>query len=259
MMSCAVFGAIRSGGFDEAFVYAADNGAVIAQNSWGYTAPGVYEQSVLDAIDYFIANAGYDENGDPVGPMQGGLVVFAAGNDNSDADWYPGYYDAVLAVASTNHNDVKSGFSNYGDWVDIAAPGSSVYSTYIGNSYDFLSGTSMACPHVSGVAALIVSEFGETGFAPDEVWRRLVATTESIDVQNTPYTGLLGSGRLNAFSSLQRDDGIPPDPIADLAVSETEAVAATLTWTATGSSASEGRCTSYEIRYATFENHQRQF
>jgi subtilisin family serine protease len=253
MMSCAVFGAIRSGGFDEAFVYAADNGAVIAQNSWGYTAPGVYEQSVLDAIDYFIANAGYDENGDPVGPMQGGLVVFAAGNDNSDADWYPGYYDAVLAVASTNHNDVKSGFSNYGDWVDIAAPGSSVYSTYIGNSYDFLSGTSMACPHVSGVAALIVSEFGETGFAPDEVWRRLVATTESIDVQNTPYTGLLGSGRLNAFSSLQRDDGIPPDPIADLAVSETEAVAATLTWTATGSSASEGRCTSYEIRYATFE------
>jgi subtilisin family serine protease len=253
MMSCAVFGAFSANGFDAAFVYAADNGAVIAQNSWGYTSAGVYEQSVLDAIDYFIANAGYDENGDPVGPMQGGIVIFAAGNDNSSANYYPGYYDSVVAVASTDHNDVRSSFSNYGDWVEIAAPGSNVFSTYLDNSYNYMSGTSMACPHVSGVAALIVSEFGETGFAPEQVWGRLVGTTDNIDAQNPSYIGLLGTGRLNAFNSLQTDDGIPPDPITDLAVAETGAVAVTLNWTATGASGAEGRCSLYDIRYATFE------
>jgi hypothetical protein len=121
IMSCAVFSGFNQDGFDQAFVYAADNGAIIAQNSWGYSLPGVFEQSVLDAIDYFIANAGYDENGDPIGLMQGGLVVFAAGNEDSSADYYPGYYARVMAVASTDHNDVRSDFSNYGSWVDIAA------------------------------------------------------------------------------------------------------------------------------------------
>jgi subtilisin family serine protease/outer membrane lipoprotein-sorting protein len=259
IMSCAVFSGFNQDGFDQAFVYAADNGAIIAQNSWGYSLPGVFEQSVLDAIDYFIANAGYDENGDPIGLMQGGLVVFAAGNEDSSADYYPGYYARVMAVASTDHNDVRSDFSNYGSWVDIAAPGSNVFSTFPYNTYQHMSGTSMACPHVSGVAALIVSEFGGTGYTPDRVWGRLLGTTESIDAQNDTYVGLLGSGRLNAFNALQTDDGEPPSAIDDLAVIETAAFEVTLSWTAADANAGDGTCAGYDIWYATFPIDQSNF
>ncbi len=206
MMSCATFGGTTNAGFDEAFVYAADNGAVIAQNSWGYIQAGVFDQSVLDAIDYFIAEAGYDAAGNPAGPMQGGIVIFAAGNDGTDDEWYPGYYDAVMAVGSTDNNDNASSFSNRGDWVDIAAPGSTIVSTYPNNGYAYNSGTSMACPHVSGVAALIVSEYAGN-ITPTEVWSRLVNSTDPLSFD------YLGSGRLNAFASLEATAApIFPDP-----------------------------------------------
>ncbi len=252
LMSCAAFGAFGTGGFDAAFVYAADNGAVIAQNSWGYTSPGAYEQSVLDAIGYFIANAGFDEFGNPVGPMQGGLVVFAAGNSNSSADYYPGYYESVLAVASTDHRDIRSSFSNYGGWVDIAAPGSSVLSSFPGNTYGSISGTSMACPHVSGAAALIVSEFGGMGLTPAEVWGRLVGTTDDIDPLNPGFEGDLGSGRLNAFNALQTDSGIPPSDIIDLTATSITGFSVDLSWTAPGANADSGVASRYDLRYARF-------
>ena len=79
LMSCQVFGPYDNGGFELAPVWAADNGAVISQNSWGYTSAGYYEQAVLDAIDYFNQNAG-SETGSP---MDGGITIFAAGNSNS--------------------------------------------------------------------------------------------------------------------------------------------------------------------------------
>lgn len=71
-------------------------------DSWGYTSSGVYSSSVLDAIDY--ANS------------SGVMVVFAAGNDGSDADWYPGYYDATIAVAALDNSKEAAYFTNYGDW-----------------------------------------------------------------------------------------------------------------------------------------------
>ena len=197
LMSCALAFGPNSIGFDEAYIYAADNGAVISQNSWGYINPGAFDQSVLDAIDYFIAEAGYDADGNPVGPMQGGIVIFAAGNDGDDDRYYPGYYSPVLAVASTDSNDYLSSFSNFGDWVDIAAPGSSVYSTFPNDSYGYLSGTSMACPHVSGVAALIVSEFAGN-ITPSELRSRLIDNTD-------PVLFNAGSGRLNAFAALNAE------------------------------------------------------
>jgi len=251
LMSCATFGNIGTGGFDAAFVYAADNGAVISQNSWGYTQSNVYEQSLLDAIDYFIANAGFDEVGKPVGPMQGGIVIFAAGNSNSSDAYYPGYYAPVMAVASTDHNDIRSSFSNYGKWVDIAAPGSNVLSTFPLNGYNSISGTSMACPHVSGVAALIISEFWEQGITPNEVWCRLVGTTDNIEVHNPLYIGAMGSGRLNAFNALQTDSGIPPDAITDLSAAEVGPVSVTLEWSATGANGLEGEASTYDIRYSS--------
>jgi subtilisin family serine protease len=260
LMSCAAFGDFGAGGFDDAFVYAADMGAIIAQNSWGYIYEGVYEQSLLDAIDYFIDNAGVDIGGNQTGPMAGGIVIFAAGNDDDNGEYYPGYYEPVLAVSSINHNSQKSYYSNYGDWVDVAAPGGEtnsveeqgVLSTFPGNSYGFLQGTSMACPHVSGVAALVVSEFGGDGFTPQFLRDRLVQTTDNIDAQNPGYIGMLGSGLINAANALLPSDTIPPGAIDDLSATDVSPITVTLSWTATGGSGSDGRASSYDLRYAEF-------
>lgn len=259
LMSCAVFGAFGSaGGFEEAYVYAADMGAVINQNSWGYTTAGNYEQSVLDAIDYFIANAGRDASGNQTGELDGGLVIFAAGNNSSSTAHYPAYYSPVLAVASTNHNDQLSWYSNYGSWVDISAPGGEtntttnqgVLSTLPGNSYGFYQGTSMACPHASGVAALLVSEYGGMGITPQLIRDLMVNNADSIDALNPGYKGMLGAGRINAFNALAQNDSIAPDSIIDLRAVDSAETTVTLSWTATGSSNSEGHASAYDLRYA---------
>ncbi|WPP50476.1 S8 family serine peptidase [Catalinimonas niigatensis] len=256
LMSCAVFGRYNQGGFPESFVYAADNGAVIAQNSWG---GGAQSKILEDAIDYFIERAGYDnteENFDKniqIGPMAGGLVVFAAGNSNSSSPGYgyPASYESCFAVASTDHFDKKSSFSNYGDWIEIAAPGTSVLSTYTNNSYGLLSGTSMACPHVSGVAALIVSAYGKQGFRPEQVKRLLMNSAENIDDNNISYIGQLGAGRLNAFRALYTDDDqVPPAPITDLKIDSLSFESITLSWTASGGDSLSGIAAVYDIRYA---------
>lgn len=182
------------------YVYSADNGAAISQNSWGYQKAGVYNQTALDGIDYFTANGG----GEAL--LEGGIVIFAAGNDNDNGKWYPGYYSPTLAVASHDNKGKKSSFSNYGDWVDITAPGTNIAST--GNvdengdpTYIWMSGTSMACPHVSGVAGLIVSHYyGQITKA--DLWRALVVGVDDVYTLNSSYQGELGSGRLNAHKSI---------------------------------------------------------
>lgn len=260
IMSLAAFGAFDIGGFAESYVYAADNGAVISQNSWGYTLPNVFEQVVLDGIDYFIAEAGKDENGVQVGPMNGGIVIFAAGNDDSDANWYPGFYEPTLAVSGVTNQDKKAWYSNYGTWVDIAAPGGETFftndphgvlSTVTGGQYAFFQGTSMACPHVSGTAALIISKFGGPGFTPEMLRGRLTQLVDDIDAADPPFAGLLGSGRLNAFKALQENDGNAPDPISDLAAADVGITHVTLTWTSPVDSAN-GSASVYDLRYAQF-------
>ncbi len=259
LMSCAAFGAVGVGGFEDTYVYGADNGAVISQNSWGYTSPGVFDQSVLDAIDYFIAEAGKDEFGNQVGPMKGGIVIFAAGNDDSDGPHYPGFYEPTLAVGAVNNQDKKAWYSNFGTWVDIAAPGGETFvnndpkgvlSTVSGGQYAFFQGTSMATPHVSGVAALIVSKFGGPGFTPEMLRGRLTQLTDNIDATDPAFAGLLGSGRLNAFSALQENDGNAPDAIADLSDSLVAITDITLTWTSPLDSGN-GSASVYDIRYST--------
>ncbi|HEY9046200.1 MAG TPA: S8 family serine peptidase [Ohtaekwangia sp.] len=259
IMSCAAFGAVGTGGFAETYIYGADNGAVISQNSWGYTNPGVFEQAVLDAIDYFIAEAGKDADGNQVGPMRGGIVIFAAGNDNSNSQHYPGYYAPTLAVSAVNNQDKKAWYSNYGEWVDIAAPGGETFinndpkgvlSTISGGQYAFFQGTSMACPHVSGVAALIVSKFGGPGFTPEMLRGRLTQLVDNIDAADPDFAGLLGSGRLNAFSALQEDDGDAPAAITDLHSTEVTITSVTLAWTSPADPGN-GSASAYDIRYAT--------
>ena len=203
LMSAQVFSGSSSGGFHLAPIWAADQGAAISQNSWGYTSPNVYEQSVLDAIDYFNTNGG----GDAL--IGGGITIFAAGNDNGNAAYYPGYYSGSFAVAATNNQDVKSWYSNYGTWIDVSAPGGEtnvvnargVLSTLSGGSYGFYQGTSMACPHVSGVAALVISmAFGE--LTPDDLADILRNSTDDHYAVNPSFLGLLGTGRLNAYNAL---------------------------------------------------------
>lgn len=250
LMSCAGFGSYQVGGFEAAMVYAADNGAVISQNSWGGGS-----SAIVDAINYFINRAGYDNSEQnfakniQTGPMAGGLVIFAAGNANTFYPSWPANYQNVIAVASTNHMDGKSYFSNYGTWVDISAPGSEVLSTYE-SGYALLSGTSMACPHVSGVAALIISHFQRQGLKPNEVWNRLRLSAQSIALENSTLIGLL-PGRVDALASLREPDAIPPAGIVDLHSSEIKSSSARIEWTATGEDGSIGQAAEYEVRYST--------
>lgn len=119
-------------------VYAANQGAQVINLSLGTTQDSV---TIRNAIDYAI--------------NRGSVVVAAAGNNGANLLTYPAVYQNVLSVASTDENDQRSSFSNYGTWVDVAAPGSNILSTYPNSYYSYLSGTSMACPHVAGVAALL--------------------------------------------------------------------------------------------------------
>ncbi|MBK3516479.1 S8 family serine peptidase [Carboxylicivirga marina] len=255
IMSCAIFSDRSSTGATEkanVFIYAADNGAVIAQNSWGYTYPGVAEQVVLDAIDYFIDNAGYDENDRPVGPMQGGIVFFAAGNNGDYDDYYPGCYHRVRAVGASDSEDKITRFSNYGHWVDIIAPGSRILSTLGETTYSFMDGTSMACPQVSGAAALIVSKY-KNKITPNEVWTRLRNSADSIEHLNEDYKGLIGTGRLNTFHALMEleNDNLIPNQVTDLSASNIGPVSMDLQWTAPGRGAgNEGSVSYYELRYS---------
>jgi gliding motility-associated-like protein len=222
-MSCQIFEGDKSSSItDQAIVYAADNGAVICQNSWGYDNPDVYNPSELTAIQYFINNAGKDKNGNPRPgtKMNGGIVIFAAGNDDSNGKWYPAYSDNVTAVSAIGYNGKKAYYSNYGSWVDIAAPGGDAYhgmrggtilSTIPTNSsheykestgYGWMQGTSMACPHVSGVAALILSKYGSATYTPDMLRKRLTDSVSSLAAYDPTYASLMGKGLLNAERAL---------------------------------------------------------
>jgi subtilisin family serine protease len=178
----------------EGYVYAADLGVPISQNSWSYEDPNAFNQADLDGIDYFVTNGGGEI-------LDGGIVFFSAGNEDSNDLWYPGYYENAIAVASTTTNDHKSGFSNFGEWVDISAPGSGVFSTTLSNGYGNLSGTSMACPHVSGVAALVLSYIPGM-ISAEQLKEILLMSADSIDQVNPNYIGMLGTGRLNAYKAL---------------------------------------------------------
>lgn len=180
----------RSGDTASAIKWAADHGATVCNNSWGYTFDynddgnltgdeltaalnATISYSDKAAVDYFIKYAGYDPTGKQVGPMAGGVVIFAAGNENI-ANGAPANYAPIIAVGATTLNFKKATFSNYGDWVDICAPGTNIFSTVPTNKYGSLQGTSMACPHVTGVAALLISYYGGKGFTNSQLIEKLL-------------------------------------------------------------------------------------
>ena len=173
----------------KAFKYAADNGAVIMQCSWGYNSaysnimqgytPGPASQEEWEtlyplekeAIDYFINNAG-----SPNGVIDGGIVVFASGNEFAGMSAYPGAYSKCISVGAVAADYTPATYTNFGVEVDLSAPGGDgdyygtpgssydnggmIYSTIVVEgkpTYGYYEGTSMACPHVSGVIALGLS------------------------------------------------------------------------------------------------------
>lgn len=204
----------------EAIVYAADNGAVLANCSWSTNESEALKESII----YFNECAGTDENGNQTGPMKGGLMLFAAGNENTTT-CFPAEIDEVFAVAAVGPNYSKAYYSNYGSWVDITAPGGDaqynalVRSILPDNEYGTMQGTSMACPHVAGVAALVVSYFGGDGFTREKLINILTNTANPIiyetSYNSSFYSGKLGTGLVDAYAALTATSTIP-DPVENL-------------------------------------------
>lgn len=185
----------------EATVYAVDNGASITNNSWGDTVAG--PQVFVDAMDYA-------EAADL-------LQVAAAGNQGNTNPFWPAYYDEFLSVASTNSSDARSGFSTYGDWIDMAAPGEGIWNLWVGGGAASLSGTSMASPHVAGAAALVRSVNPQLSAHETRLALRLA----SDDLGTPGYDNDYGFGRLDIAQavaaaraiSLSKQDAARPDTI----------------------------------------------
>jgi thermitase len=129
----------------------------------------------------------------------GALIIAAAGNNGSNQPVFPAYYETTLAVAAVTPADTLAPLSNWGDWVDLAAPGYKIYSTYIGNTYDCETGTSFATAYASGIAVLLFGVAQDTngdGFINDEVREMIEAGCRDIGIDGT------GAGCLDAAGIL---------------------------------------------------------
>ncbi len=197
----------------EAIVYAADNGADVQNYSWGGSGQST---TILNAIIY--------------AHSMGCVMVAAAGNSNADVRYFnPAHIKEVITVSSTDHNDIKSDFSNYGSLIDVAAPGGDSSGTsplypeinvlslraggtdmycsgsglcntlIVGSSYYRAKGTSMAAPHVSGLASLLLSVHPE--FSNEQV--RQAIRVSGDDLGSPGFDSTYGFGRINAYSAIQ--------------------------------------------------------
>jgi subtilisin family serine protease len=175
-----------------AIKYAADHGAWVINMSFG----GKTDAPVLsDAVKY--------------ASDRGVALVVAAGNDGRSAPSYPAATVPAIAVAATNVDDARPSYSNYGNWIHLAAPGQSIISTYWdetnGSSYRSASGTSMAAPHVAGVVALMLSI--RPDLSVSDIDTVLKATADQVGGTD------IGAGRVNAARAVKAVSSGGPIPV----------------------------------------------
>ncbi|UCD74515.1 MAG: S8 family serine peptidase [Phycisphaerales bacterium] len=167
----------------EAIYYATDNGAkALNYSGGGYGGTG----SLSNACQYAWSN--------------GTTVVAAAGNNNSSSPFYPAAYTPVLAISGTDSNDNRYGSSNYGNWIDVAAPGVNVFSCWSGgsSSYNYATGTSMSSPHACGLVGLMYSV--NPNLTPQEV--RNLLRDNADDLGAAGFDIYFGYGRINAANTI---------------------------------------------------------
>lgn len=200
----------------EGVIEAADQGADVISLSWGGPSAGTLGQQYID----------YAYNG------KGCIVVAAAGNSGVTTKNYPAACNNVIAVASSDNTDKLSSFSNRGNWIDVMAPGEGIFSTITnhtgGNSgityYDFLDGTSMACPLVAGLCGLIKSV--NPSMTNTQIEDCLKNNCDNVNAANPGNTANIGAGRVNAQKSLQCAQAtLPQAPVANFTVDNTSITA----------------------------------
>lgn len=182
-------GVLESDDAAQAIVYAAENGAHVLNLSWGDNQ----KSSLIEDAVRFATERGV-------------LVCAAAGNENGSSLVYPAALEnsSVMAIGATDAQDKRAYFSNFGDWVHLSAPGTSIHSTYLNNTCTAMSGTSMSTPLVVGQAALILSQF--PGLTPPQIKARIM---RSVDVLQNLADQNITSGRINAHTSLTAQYATP--------------------------------------------------
>jgi subtilisin family serine protease len=245
IMSCQIFSAGDGGSgktVSKAIKYAADMGASVISCSYGYTAAfasdNAYVSRVgsaeIDAIHYFEAC-----KNNPV--LDGNIAIFAAGNESHDYAHYPGAFYDIISVSAFGPDFLPAYYTNYGPGCNISAPGGEYYHNVgeksmilstlpkelYNTDYGYMQGTSMACPHVSGVVALGLSYAKKLGkkFTRDEFKRMILASVSDIDqrigskqektytgrapLKMAPYYHQMGTGAIDAWRLAMHIEGLP--------------------------------------------------
>jgi len=184
----------------QGIAYAAMMGADVVNCSWGGSGGSQTEQDLINFAT-----------------QQGTLICAAAGNDGTKSFFSPAGYQNVIGVAATDQNDTKASYSNYGEVVDVCAPGSSIYNTIYPNTYTYQYGTSMASPFVAGLAGLVKSHF--SNYTSQQVGEQLRVTCDNIDNINPSYAGQLGRGRINSLKALT-DSSLPSVRMNSISISD---------------------------------------